>query len=157
PRAARSTPARVGTRSVWQAAVEMPQWGWTGTSSRLLPETSDQQPHHRHLDERLARLHTALLVTCQSAMPKQPGETPFNDPPARLNGEAARATFPLHDFECPTGTLSSAPVRQLLAPIGRVGPDPLEPRHEGREPAQEPPSAPGIGQVGGGHVPGDGQ
>jgi hypothetical protein len=70
-------------------------------------------------------------------MPKQPSETPFNDPPVRLNGEPARAEFALQDLHIPATVLLQAPLRQLLASIDSIRPDPLEARHKESQPSEE--------------------
>ena len=71
--------------------------------------------------------------------------------------ETLGARLTLHDLELPALILLQAPVGQLLASVGSVGPNLLEARHEGGESAQELADADGIMEIGGGNVAGDGQ
>jgi hypothetical protein len=54
-------------------------------------------------------------------------------------------------------SLLLTPVGQLLATIDGIRPDEFEPWHEEREAAEELASSHGVVDVGGGHIPGDGQ
>src|SRR5260221_7831558 len=121
-------------------------------------EPTEHQATHRQLDHRLARLHLALIVPGSLAVASQPSEASFNDPPPRLDTETARARCPFHDLEVPAVALLLAPLRQLLAPVGRIGPDLLEQWNEERETAQELADADGVMDVSGGDdVGGDAQ
>src|SRR5690348_1371499 len=117
-------------------------------------QPTEHQARRCDLDERLARLHPALIVLCQPTIANQPRETPFNDPPPRLDAETARARRSFHDLQVPAIALLPAPLRQLLPAVGRVCPDLLEPWHEQGESSEELASASGVGHIGRGNVNG---
>src|SRR5215469_4020327 len=98
-----------------------------GHSSCLPSKPGRQQPNHRHLDERFTGLHFALIVLAHSAIAGQPAACPFYDPSFRWNRRPSHPRRMPHDLEIPV-THRFAPVRQVLASIGAVGPDSLEPR-----------------------------
>lgn len=107
-------------------------------AARLMPSQSfERQPCRSYLDERLTGLHSALVVLRQSPIAIQSGKTSFNDPASRLDAEAARARRLLNGLEVPSAALLLAPSSQLLATVGGIDPDPLEPRREVRQPAEK--------------------
>jgi hypothetical protein len=67
------------------------------------------------------------------------------------------ACSPFHDLQIPALTLLQALVSQLLAPIGGVRPNLLEPRHEVRETTQQLAGTDRVMDIGERDVPGDGQ
>src|SRR5262249_4124475 len=128
-----------------------------GCARQVSDEPPQQQARRRDLNERLARLHTALVVLGHPPIAGQPSETPFNDPAARLDAEAVRARLPCHDLEIPALALLLAPLRQFLAAIGGICPDLREAWDEEREPAQELARADRVMDIGRGDIAGNGQ
>src|SRR5260221_5552368 len=128
-----------------------------GCVRQVASQAAERQASRRQLDERLTRLHFALIVLRQSAVANQPSETLFNDPPARLDTEAARAWPAFDDLQVPAVALLFAPVSQLLAAVRGIGPDLFEPGHEKRQSAQELARADRVMNIGGGDVARDGQ
>jgi len=116
----------------------------------------DQLPNHRHLDQRFACLHLALLVFAHPTVPRKPGEGPFYDPPVRLNSESTYARSTLHHFKIPVAH-GLAPVGHILTSIGRVSPDFLESWDKVFQSGQQTTGALGVVHTGWGDVHGEGQ
>src|SRR6266704_3584385 len=85
-------------------------------------QTSDQQPDHRHLDERFAGLDLSLVVLAHSPVARNPTECAFHDPTARHPTSATGAWSTLPHFQFPF-TCRLTPGRQLLSAIGCISPD----------------------------------
>jgi len=66
---------------------------------------AEHQASRRQLDERLARLHQALIILRQPPIPRDPGKRTLNYPSARLHGEAARPGLALHGLALPAVAL----------------------------------------------------
>jgi hypothetical protein len=102
-------------------------------------------------------LNFALAVFGQAPGARQLSETTRNDPAAWLHLETSGARLALHNLQLPAVPLLSAPVGQLLATVGGVSPDLLEPRHTEREARYKFARTGGVREVGGGDVDGNRQ
>src|SRR5258706_10025339 len=75
-----------------------PPWRSASRRHDVTRKPSKHQACRRDLDERLARLHTALVILGQTPIANQPGETSLNDSPARMHLETLGAWLALHDL-----------------------------------------------------------
>jgi len=80
-------------------------------------EPSQEQADERYFDQGLARLHLPFVIDAQAAIAHQPGETPLDHPPLRLNCEALRLRVaPVGEIsDPPFGTEETAQVTQTDA------------------------------------------
>src|SRR5262249_35109295 len=97
-----------------------------------------------------------LVNLTHAPVPREPTKRALHHPPFRLNTEAPNTWRTFHDLHIPV-SLRLAPLSQLVPPVGGVGPDLGEARHEAREAAKELARSPRIVRIGRRHVPGDGQ
>src|SRR5262245_33687309 len=95
--------------------------------SRLRLQPVEHDRNHAHVDHRLARFGSALVVPAVPPEPQQPAERPLHHPALRQQQPAPRPLRPPHDLQ-PV----AAPLRDLgeqrLGGVGRVGPDDPQPR-----------------------------
>jgi hypothetical protein len=85
-----------------------------GCVPQVASQVAEHQARRRQLDERLTGLDLALIVLGQASVPRQPRETMFNNPPARLHLEVLGAWLSLHHLQVPAVALLSAPVGQFF-------------------------------------------
>jgi hypothetical protein len=71
------------------------------TSFRLASQAQDEQPNHRHLDQRFAGLDLALVVAASPSVARKPTKRALHDPALRVNSESADARGSLHHFQLP--------------------------------------------------------
>lgn len=149
--------------------IGLTPWGWPavwhwrcGHTLRWAPivtvpgQPTNRQASRRHLEKRLGCLYFALVILRQPPIANQPGETPLNDPAAWLDAEAMRARLALNDFQLPPA-LYSAPISQIFATIGRIGPDLVEAWDEERKTSQHLVRTDRVVDVRGSDVSGDRQ
>src|SRR5262249_7980793 len=125
--------------------------------SGITGQSAEQEAGHRNLNQRLARLHLALVVPGESAIADQPGEASLHDPATRLHTESSPAWRSFYHLKLPAVALLPAPLGQLLATVGGICPDLLEPWHEDRQPSQELACHDHVVDIGRSNVAGDGQ
>lgn len=46
----------------------------------LTPQTREEEPNHRHLNQRFARLHFSFVILAHSSVTREPAQGAFNDP-----------------------------------------------------------------------------
>ncbi len=68
-------------------------------------QPTEYQACRRDLDQRLARLHCALVVLGESVVPNHSGKASLHDPEAWLDTAAAHGRSTLHDLEVPAAAL----------------------------------------------------
>jgi hypothetical protein len=119
--------------------------------STLPFHSREQQPNHRHLDQRFAGLDLPLIILAHSPLARDPTQCAFHYPSPGQDAEATRAWLPFDHFKIPT-TLGLAPGSQFLASVGRIGPDLFQAREHWGKPGKQTPSPFSIMQIGRSHV-----
>jgi hypothetical protein len=123
--------------------------GCLGTGSFILaPQTSKEQPNHRHLDQCFACLDLALIILAHSPIARDPTQCSFHYPSPGQDAEATRAWLPFDHFKVPT-TLGLAPGGQFLASVRSIGPDLFQTREHWGKPDKQTPSPFSIVQISG--------